>query len=96
MSRCGCACNCHADENAPWWPGPCAGCCEPGMDCDCGRALAALFTVIPDRHAGQADPIHGEKPSLICPDCGQIFTAYYYRMHRGGSWNERCPSITPR
>jgi hypothetical protein len=38
--RCGCNCLCHADEGKPEWPGPCAGCCEPGMNCDCGRALA--------------------------------------------------------
>lgn len=39
MSKCGCTCKCHEDETAPWWTGPCAACCEPGMDCACGRAL---------------------------------------------------------
>lgn len=45
-----------------------------------------------DRHAGQRDPIHGEIPSIVCKDCGQVFTAYYYRLHRGPSYNESCPS----
>lgn len=49
--------------------------------------------VRPDRHAGQVDPIHGERPHRVCADCGQIFTDYYYRMHRGPSYDERCPSI---
>jgi len=40
-SKCGCSCKCHVDEDKPEWPGDCAGCCEPGMNCDCGRALAA-------------------------------------------------------
>lgn len=48
-----------------------------------------------DRHAFQADPIHGEKPGLACPDCGQLFTVYYYRLHRGVSDNEHCPSLVP-
>ena len=43
MSRCGCRCVCHTDEAKASWPGPCAACCEPGMDCDCGRALAFLL-----------------------------------------------------
>ncbi len=38
-SKCGCSCPCHADEDKPEWQGDCAGCCEPGMNCDCGRAL---------------------------------------------------------
>lgn len=45
---CGCDCNCHAEEltglaSGDPWPGPCAACCEPGMDCACGRALAFLL-----------------------------------------------------
>jgi hypothetical protein len=41
---CGCTCICHADEltDPRNWPGPCAACCEPGMDCDCGFVLAYM------------------------------------------------------
>lgn len=42
LSICGCECNCHRQETEPDWPGPCAACCEPGDDCECGRALAHL------------------------------------------------------
>ena len=48
-SKCGCNCICHTDEAKPDWPGPCAGCCEPGMDCECGRYLVAHFAVFHDR-----------------------------------------------
>lgn len=41
-STCGCSCRCHDIEGTPAYPGPCAGCCEPGMNCDCGRALIDL------------------------------------------------------
>lgn len=38
---CGCACNCHGEESRPYWPGPCAGCCDPyeRYACDCTEAL---------------------------------------------------------
>lgn len=39
MKPCGCRCPCHTDETEDWWPGPCAGCCEPGDECACGRKL---------------------------------------------------------
>jgi hypothetical protein len=48
-ARCGCLCVCHEHEASEDWPGPCAGCCEPGMDCECGRYLAAHFAVFHDR-----------------------------------------------
>ena len=54
--------------------------------------MAAGKNILPDRHAGQRDPISGERPSITCVDCGQVFTAYYYRLHRGVSDNELCPS----
>ncbi len=27
-----------------------------------------------------------------CPDCGLMFTAYWWRRHRGVSTDERCPN----
>lgn len=42
IGNCGCNCVCHADESLPEWPGSCAACCEPAMNCDCGRATAYL------------------------------------------------------
>ena len=42
---CGCKCNCHDEEADRFWPGPCAACCEPGMDCACGRALAHILSM---------------------------------------------------
>lgn len=39
---CGCACNCHAEESRPYWPGPCAGCCDPHVEpyeCVCTARL---------------------------------------------------------
>lgn len=39
--NCGCWCICHANENDPEWPGPCARCCEPGDVCMCGIGLDA-------------------------------------------------------
>jgi len=38
---CGCSCKCHWWQHDRRWPGPCAVCCEPGDDCECGRALSA-------------------------------------------------------
>ncbi len=49
QGACGCNCVCHEDEVLPEWPGSCAACCEPGMNCDCGRALLALIDATPAR-----------------------------------------------
>lgn len=38
-SPCGCSCPCHLLASKPGYPGPCAGCCEPGDMCICGTAL---------------------------------------------------------
>lgn len=39
IGECGCRCVCHKTEGTAAFPGPCAGCCEPGDACACGAVL---------------------------------------------------------